>query len=70
MKYSSQYTGLLPALKVLYLTGFSDRLFKEKMTLWEDESFLDKPCSVKGLLQALSLLAFGRFELPKASAEP
>ena len=23
-----------PALKVLYLTGFSDRLFKEKVTLW------------------------------------
>lgn len=49
-----------PGLKVLYLTGFSDRLFKEKSTLWEDEAFLDKPCSVKGLLQAVSLLADGR----------
>jgi CheY-like chemotaxis protein len=36
-----------PALKVLYLTGFSDRLFKDKVTLWEDEAFLEKPCNVK-----------------------
>ncbi len=50
-----------PNLKVLYLTGFSDHLFKEKVTLWADEAFLDKPCSVKGLLQAVSLLLFGRF---------
>jgi CheY-like chemotaxis protein len=54
-----------PALKVLYLTGFSDRLFKEKVTLWADEAFLDKPCSVKGLLQAVSLLMFGHFEMPQ-----
>jgi two-component system cell cycle sensor histidine kinase/response regulator CckA len=54
-----------PRLKVLYLTGFSDRLFKEKVTLWEDEAFLDKPCNVKGLLQAVSLLLFGHFEAPR-----
>jgi len=53
-----------PGLKVLYLTGFSDKLFKEKVTLWEDEAFLDKPCSVKGLLQAVSLLFFGQLETP------
>ena len=51
-------------LKVLYLTGFSDRLFKEKVTLWADEAFLDKPCGVKGLLQAVSLLLFGRLDAP------
>lgn len=51
-----------PALKVLYLTGFSDRLFKEKSTLWQDEAFLEKPCSVKGLLQAVSLLYSGKIE--------
>lgn len=56
-----------PSLKVLYLTGYSDRLFKDKVTLWEDEAFLDKPCSVKGLLQAVALLLFGRFEQPKES---
>ena len=54
-----------PGIKVLYLTGFSDRLFKEKVTLWADEAFLDKPCSVKGLLEAVSLLLFGRIGLPQ-----
>jgi two-component system cell cycle sensor histidine kinase/response regulator CckA len=48
-----------PDLKVLYLTGYSDRLFKEKVTLWEAEAFLDKPCSVAGLRQAVSLLLYG-----------
>jgi two-component system cell cycle sensor histidine kinase/response regulator CckA len=51
-----------PALKVLYLTGYSDRLFKEKVTLWEDEAFLDKPCSVNSLREAVSLLVYGRIE--------
>jgi len=51
-----------PSLKVLYLTGFSDQLFREKSTLWQDEAFLDKPCTVKGLLEAVSLLAVGRLE--------
>jgi two-component system, cell cycle sensor histidine kinase and response regulator CckA len=51
-------------LKVLYLTGFSDRLFKEKVTLWEGEAFLDKPCGVQGLLEAVSLLLVGRLEMP------
>jgi CheY-like chemotaxis protein len=54
-----------PSLKVLYLTGFSDRLFKEKSILWEDEAFLEKPCSVKGLLQAVALLSSGRLEPEK-----
>ena len=54
-----------PGVKVLYLTGFSDRLFKEKATLWADEAFLDKPCSVKGLQQAVSLLLFGRTDAPQ-----
>lgn len=55
-------------LKVLYLTGFSDRLFKEKVTLWADEAFLDKPCSMKALLEAVSLLLNGRVNAP-AKAE-
>ena len=49
-------------LKVLYLTGYSDRLFKEKTALWADEAFLDKPCTVRGLREAVSLLLFGHFE--------
>jgi CheY-like chemotaxis protein len=51
-----------PELKVLYLTGYSDRLFKEKTTLWADEAFLEKPCSVKALREAVSLLLIGRLE--------
>src|SRR5439155_21055581 len=57
-----------PNVKVLYLTGYSDRLFKEKVTLWADEAYLDKPCSVKGLLQAVSLLLFGQLERPAEQA--
>ena len=57
-----------PDLKVLYLTGFSDRLFKEKGTLWKDEAFLDKPCSVKGLLEAVSLLLFGHVDAAARTA--
>jgi two-component system cell cycle sensor histidine kinase/response regulator CckA len=53
-----------PHLKVLYLTGFSDHLFKEKATLWADEAFLDKPCSVNGLLEAVALLISGRIPGP------
>ena len=56
-----------PALKVLYLTGFSERLFKEKATLWADEAFLDKPCSVKGLREAVSLLMFGKVGDPTSN---
>ena len=51
-----------PSLKVLHLTGFSDRLFKERTTLWQDEAFLEKPCSVKGLMEAMALLLFGRLD--------
>ena len=57
-----------PSLKVLYLTGFSDRLFKEKVTLWADEAFLEKPCSVKGLLEAVALLLSDQFASPRDSA--
>ena len=57
-----------PTLKVLYLTGFSDRLFKDKVTLWEDEAFLEKPCGVKAVLEAVSLLLFGTCEQPPDTA--
>jgi two-component system cell cycle sensor histidine kinase/response regulator CckA len=56
---------LQPSLKVLYLTGYADNLFKEKVTLWEDEAYLDKPCSIKSLLQAVSLLLHGRLDAPQ-----
>jgi len=61
---------LQPSLKVLYLTGFSERLFKDQLTLLDGEAFLDKPCTAKSLLQAVSLLLFGRFVDPPAAAIP
>jgi DNA-binding response OmpR family regulator len=48
-----------PDLSVLYLTGFSDQLFAERITLWEREAFLDKPCSMRAVLEAVSLLTRG-----------
>ena len=54
-----------PAVKVLYLTGFSDNLFKEQATLGDAEAYLDKPCSIRSLQQAVSLLVFGRVDAPK-----
>jgi CheY-like chemotaxis protein len=55
-----------PELKVLYLTGYSDRLFAERAVLWEDEAFLEKPVTVQGLLEAVSLLLVGRLPAPRA----
>jgi|KBSMisStaDraftv2_1062788.scaffolds.fasta_scaffold02963_10 CheY-like chemotaxis protein len=49
----------LSDLKVLYFTGFSDRLFAERHTLRSNEAFLDKPVTATGLLEAVSLLLFG-----------
>jgi hypothetical protein len=46
-------------LKVLYFTGFSDDIFALKGVLWEGEAFLDKPATVGGILQAVSLLLYG-----------
>jgi CheY-like chemotaxis protein len=59
-------------LRVLYLTGYSDRLFKEKVALWADEAFLEKPFTSSGLREALSLLMFGRLEISssESAAEP
>lgn len=55
-----------PWLKVLYLTGHSDHLFEAKGRLWADEAFLEKPSSVHGLLQTVSLLLDRPVE-PRAS---
>jgi two-component system cell cycle sensor histidine kinase/response regulator CckA len=45
-----------PALKVLYLTGYADNLFKEKATLGEDEAHLGKPFTIRNLLEAVAQL--------------
>jgi two-component system, cell cycle sensor histidine kinase and response regulator CckA len=51
-----------PGVKVLYLTGYADPVFRDHRDLWEDEGYLDKPCTIRGLLQAMSLLLFRRLE--------
>jgi two-component system cell cycle sensor histidine kinase/response regulator CckA len=51
-------------LRVLYLTGFCDRLFEAANTLPNQESYLEKPCSIKGLEEAVSLLVYGRLAPP------
>jgi hypothetical protein len=38
--------------------------------LWADEAFLDKPCTVKGLREAVSLLITGKFEAAEESPKP
>jgi CheY-like chemotaxis protein len=50
------------SLKVLYLTGYADHLFKGRVSLWKDEAFLDKPCSIQGLREAVALLVFGHVD--------
>jgi CheY-like chemotaxis protein len=47
-----------PDLKVLYVTGYIDRLLDAR-PLWQGEAFLDKPFSVIGLRQAVALLLYG-----------
>ncbi len=54
-----------PNIKVLYVTGYSDRLFSEKQSLWADEAFLDKPCGPAAILEAASLLLSGAIVVPR-----
>src|SRR5882672_3616521 len=57
-----------PDAKVLYFTGYSDRLFEERTTLWEHETFLEKPVTVNGLLEAVSMALFGHTHGPVTAA--
>jgi two-component system, cell cycle sensor histidine kinase and response regulator CckA len=52
--------GVRPDLKVLFVTGYSDHLFKEQNWLWEGVAFLDKPFTMNGLVEAVSTLMTGR----------
>src|SRR3954470_21107366 len=53
-----------PDLKVLYLTGFADRLFSARAVLWANEAFLDKPATVAAVREAVSLAIFGHTRGP------
>ena len=48
-----------PTVRVLYVTGFADTLFKGLLELGEGESFIEKPFGADGLLEATRLLMFG-----------
>jgi two-component system cell cycle sensor histidine kinase/response regulator CckA len=47
-----------PDLKVLFVTGHIDRLLDSR-PLWHGEAFLEKPFSINGLREAVSLLLHG-----------
>jgi DNA-binding response OmpR family regulator len=49
-----------PNTRVLYVTGFADRLFKDLTELGDGESFIEKPFGTDGLLEATRLLMFGQ----------
>ena len=53
-----------PSAKVLYITGYSDRLFRDRVLLKETEAFLDKPFTAESLHDAVSLLLFGHLRGP------
>jgi len=56
-----------PAVKVLFLTGYVEQTERIAGTSWERVGYLEKPCTVRGLLQAVSLLMFRRLDSPAAS---
>lgn len=53
---------LRPDLKVLHVTGLVDQLFENRSLLGDGEAFLEKPFTRKGLLEAASLLLYGRLQ--------
>jgi DNA-binding response OmpR family regulator len=56
-----------PAVKVLFLTGYVEQTERAAGELWDKVAYIEKPCTVRGLLQAVSLLMFRRLEPPAAS---
>ena len=64
-----QLRQLDPDVKVLYFTGYSDRLFEDRKVLWANEAFLEKPVTLKALLEAVSLMLFGHTNGPGADGK-
>lgn len=58
-----------PDVRVLYFTGYADRLFEERRTLWEHEAFVEKPISFEGLTEAVSLLLYNHTRGPGDGAK-
>jgi two-component system cell cycle sensor histidine kinase/response regulator CckA len=60
----------MPALKVLYLTGFPERLSRIQEGLWTNQAFIEKPVSVIRLRDATSELLFGHNRGPNPANQP
>lgn len=61
---ATQIRALRPGLRVLYVTAHSQILFSGRLELAHGEAFLDKPFTVNGLLEAVSLLKVGYINAP------
>jgi len=57
-KMVSRVRAMRPDLKVLFVTAHIDRLMDTR-PLWEGEAFLEKPFTINGLREAVSLLLYG-----------
>jgi CheY-like chemotaxis protein len=55
-----------PELRILFVTAHSDLLFDNRAELPEGSAFLEKPFTVAGLLEAVSLLKTGSIHAPPA----
>ena len=51
-------------LKVLYMSGFCDRIVDNEARLSGRDAFLEKPYSIKALEQAVSMLVYGDLRPP------
>jgi CheY-like chemotaxis protein len=58
-----------PDAKILYVTGFSGRLFENTALLDSNAAFLDKPTSNRDLLEAVSLLLFRTIRRDRLEAD-
>jgi len=48
-----------PDAKILYFTGYGERLFENRTVLWQREAILEKPATMNELREAVSLSLFG-----------
>ena len=58
-----------PNVRVLYVTGFADTLFKDLTELGAGESFIEKPFGTDGLLEATRLLMFEKISDEEEQAD-
>ncbi len=58
-----------PQVRVLYVTGFADTLFKGVNELGPAESFIEKPFGADGILEATRLLMFGQISKMEKQAD-